>query len=94
MKNVLNLHLSYCLLTLLFYCLLTQEQEQQRAIEKRRQQQQRTQGGLMSAIQTHPRSASRVKLLEQELALMKQERSKGGNRAAEVVLSKVPYWML
>lgn len=71
-----------------------QEQEQQRAIEKRRQQQQRAQGGLMSAIQTHPRSASRVKLLEQELELMKQERSKGGNRAAEVVLSKVPYWML
>lgn len=72
-------------------------QDDKKALEKRRQQQQqgqRAQGGLMSAIQTHPRSASRVKLLQQELELMKKESSKGGNRAAEVVLSKVPYWML
>eukprot|EP00879_Flechtneria_rotunda_P000699 GHRR01000816.1.p1 GENE.GHRR01000816.1~~GHRR01000816.1.p1 ORF type:complete len:507 (+),score=148.08 GHRR01000816.1:216-1736(+) len=43
-----------------------------------------------SYIQDHPRSANRVKLLEGELEMMK----KYGREGKEVVLSKVPYWML
>lgn len=43
-----------------------------------------------SYIQDHPRSANRVKLLEGELDMMK----KFGREGREVVLSKVPYWML
>eukprot|EP00878_Enallax_costatus_P000134 GHUV01000175.1.p1 GENE.GHUV01000175.1~~GHUV01000175.1.p1 ORF type:complete len:514 (+),score=173.27 GHUV01000175.1:224-1765(+) len=43
-----------------------------------------------SYIQDHPRSANRVKLLEGELEMMK----KYGKEGREVVLSKVPYWML
>ncbi|KAF6265803.1 peptidase family M48-domain-containing protein [Scenedesmus sp. NREL 46B-D3] len=42
-----------------------------------------------SYIQDHPRSANRVKLLEGELDMMKQYKE-----GKEVVLSKVPYWML
>jgi Zn-dependent protease with chaperone function len=43
-----------------------------------------------SYIQDHPRSANRVKLLQGELDMMK----KFGKEGCEVVLSKVPYWML
>lgn len=42
-----------------------------------------------SYIQDHPRSANRVKLLQSELDMMKQYKE-----GKEVVLSKVPYWML
>eukprot|EP00882_Tetradesmus_deserticola_P000213 GHRQ01000239.1.p1 GENE.GHRQ01000239.1~~GHRQ01000239.1.p1 ORF type:complete len:587 (+),score=236.64 GHRQ01000239.1:206-1762(+) len=42
-----------------------------------------------SYIQDHPRSANRVKLLQGELDMMKQYKE-----GKEVVLSKVPYWML
>eukprot|EP00891_Asterochloris_glomerata_P003063 jgi/Astpho2/3063/Aster-x0558 len=48
-------------------------------------------GGNLGALQcTHPRSDSRVQMLQEELALM-QESGDGG---LDQVLHKVPYWML
>jgi Zn-dependent protease with chaperone function len=49
-------------------------------------------GGRLPAtvVQTHPRSARRAQMLEEELEQMVRV----GERGAEVVLTKVPYWML
>ena len=49
-------------------------------------------GGRLPAtvVQTHPRSAKRAQMLEEELEQMVRM----GEKGAEVVLTKVPYWML
>ena len=48
-------------------------------------------GGNLGALQcTHPRSDTRVQMLEEELEMMRQH----GDRALTRVMHKVPYWML
>ena len=48
-------------------------------------------GGNLGALQcTHPRSETRVQLLEEELENMRQDKQLGLAR----VVHKVPYWML
>ena len=48
-------------------------------------------GGNLGALQcTHPRSDTRVQMLEEELQLMREAGDAGKHR----VLHNVPYWML
>lgn len=48
-------------------------------------------GGNLGALQcTHPRSETRVQLLEEELQNMRE----GGDAALTRVIHDVPYWML
>ncbi len=45
---------------------------------------------LLAVNCTHPRSASRVQMLEEELAMMQENKSE----ALDKVMHKIPYWML
>ena len=48
-------------------------------------------GGNLGALQcTHPRSETRVQMLEEELGMMKEQ----PELALQKVMHKVPYWML
>ena len=48
-------------------------------------------GGNLGALQcTHPRSETRVQMLEEELSMMKENT----DLALQKVMHKVPYWML